>query len=163
MVERADGVGTAAHARDNRIRKAPLLRKHLLLDLLGNDRLKIPHNRGERVRSHDRTEAVVGVADSRCPLAHGLRNRVLQGCGAGLYGNHRSAQKSHAVHVQSLADCILLAHEHHALHAEQRRCRGGGHAVLPCTGLGDQAGLAHLLRKKGLPQHVVNLVSAGVV
>ena len=58
---------------------------------------------------------------------------------------------------------VLLAHEDHALHAHQRRGGGGRHAVLAGAGLGDQAGFAHLFREQRLTEHVVDLVSAGVV
>jgi hypothetical protein len=40
---------------------------------------------------------------------------------------------------------------------------GGGHAVLPGAGFGDDAPLAHALGEQALPEGVVDLVRAGVV
>ena len=64
MVEAADGIGTAAHAGDDGIGQPAFLFQHLLLDLLGDDRLEITDDGGERVRPHDGTEAVMGIVRS---------------------------------------------------------------------------------------------------
>ena len=80
-----------------------------------------------------------------------------------LTGMTSAPSRLHAVHVERLTNGVLLAHEHDAFHAHQRRRGRGSHAVLTRTGLGDQAGLAHLLGQQRLSQHVVYLVRAGVV
>ena len=58
--------------------------------------------------------------------------------------------------------CVHLPHIDEALHAEQSGGRGGGHAVLTRARLGDEAPLAHPPGQQGLPDHVVELVRAGV-
>src|SRR5262249_27907526 len=63
---------------------------------------------------------------------------------------------------QGLALDVLGAHVDFALEAEQRRRRGRGHAVLPSARLGDEPSLLHPRGEQSLPQHVVDLVRAGV-
>ena len=46
IVEAANGVGAAAHAGNDGVRQVAFLFQHLLLDLLGNNRLKITHGCG---------------------------------------------------------------------------------------------------------------------
>ena len=75
---------------------------------------------------------------------------------------HLGAQQLHAKDVERLALDIFLAHEDLALHAEARRHRGGGHAVLAGAGLGDDAPLAHAPRQQDLAHGVVDLMRAGV-
>ena len=58
-------------------------------------------------------------------------------------GTHLGAEQLHPEDVEGLAVDVDLTHVHHALHAEQRGDGGGGHAVLPGPGLGDEARLAH--------------------
>ena len=163
IVETANGIGAAAHAGNDGIRQAAFLFQHLFLDLLGNNRLKITHDSGERMRAHHRAEAVMGVADAAGPLAHGFGHSILQRTGAAGDGNDLRAQKTHPVDVQGLTFGVLLAHEHHALHAHQGSGSGGGNAMLTGTGLGDEAGLAHLFGQQRLPENIVDLVRTGVI
>ena len=76
---------------------------------------------------------------------------------------HPGAQQPHAVDVERLAAHVLLPHVDVALHVEQRRRRGRGHAMLSRAGLCEQTGFAHLLRQQRLAEHVVDLVRARVV
>ena len=163
VVEGADGVRSAADARDDGIREAALLLEHLLLDLLRDHRLKITHDRRKRVWAHDRAEAVVRVLDAARPLTHRLGNRILQGAGAVGDRDHLRSEKAHLVDIERLALRIHLPHENHALHPHERRDRRGRHTVLARTGLCDEAGLAHLLREQRLAEAVVDLVGARVV
>ena len=163
MIEAADGVGASAHAGDHRVGKPSLLFHELLFDFLRDHRLKIPHDGGERVRPHHRTEAVVGVADPGGPLAHGFRNRVLQRGSPGPYRDDFGSEQTHAVDIEGLPPGILLSHENHALHSHQRCRRGRCHPVLACARFRDQTGLSHFFCKKRLSQHVVDLVRAGMV
>ena len=163
MVERADSVGATAHAGDHRVGELAFFLQHLLFDLLGDHRLKITDHGGEGVGTHDGADAVVGVMDPAGPFDHGLIHRVLQSSGAAGDGDDLRTQQTHPVHVQRLPDGVLFAHEHHTFHIHQCRCGGGCHTVLTGTGLGNEAGLAHLLGKERLTQHIVDLVGAGVV
>ena len=163
VVEGADGVRSAADARDDGIREVPLLLEHLLLDLLRDHRLEVTHDRRERVRPHDGAEAVVGVLDTARPLTHRLGNRVLQGAGAVRNRDHLRSEKAHLVDIERLALRVHLAHEDHALHTHERRDGRGRHAVLTRTGLRNETRLAHLLREQRLPEAVVDLVRTRVI
>ena len=163
VVETPHGIGSSTHTGDHRVGKPPLLLHKLRLDLSGNHRLEIPHNCGERVRAHHRAKAIVCIRNPGSPLPHRLGNRILQGGRPRLHRNHLRPQKPHTVHIQRLPDSIFLAHKHHALHAHQRRRRGRGYPVLPRSRLRNQSGFAHLLCKKGLPQHIVDFVGSCVV
>ena len=57
---------------------------------------------------------------------------------------------------------VFAPHEDFALHAEQGTYGRGGNTVLSCTGLGNDAPLAHASRQQRLPERVVDLVRAGV-
>ena len=105
----------------------------------------------------------MGVADAAGPLAHSFGHGILQRAGAAGDGNDLCAQKTHPVDVQGLTLGVLLAHEHHTLHAHQGSGRGGGNAMLTGTGLGDEAGLAHLFGQQRLSENIVDLVRTGVV
>ena len=163
MIKASDGVGASAHAGDHRVGKPSFLFHELFFDLLRDHRLKIPHDGGKRMRPHHRTQTVMGIADPGGPLPHGFRNRVLQGGRSGRDRDHLGSQQAHAVDVEGLSSGVLLSHENHALHSHQRGRRGRRHSVLARSRLRDQTGFSHFLRKEGLPQHVVDLVRAGVV
>ena len=75
---------------------------------------------------------------------------------------HFGAEHAHAEDVQRLARHVVRAHVDDAFQAEQRADGGGGHAVLPRTGLGDDAALAHPAGEQRLAERVVDLVRAGV-
>src|SRR5690606_14727738 len=62
-----------------------------------------------------------------------------------------------------LALRVDLAHVDRALEAEELRGGRGGDAVLAGARLGDDARLADAARQERLPEHVVDLVAAGVV
>ena len=98
----------------------------------------------------------------RDPVADGLVDGVFQSLGTGLYADDLGLQQAHAVDVQRLAADILLAHVHDALQAQHGAGGGGGHAVLPRAGLGDDSLLAHVLGQERLPEGVVDLVGACV-
>ena len=163
MIEASDRVRSAAHTCDDCIGKSAFLLKHLHLDLMTDNSLEITNDRGEGMRSHNRTEAVMRVVDPRSPLSHRLRNGVLKSCGSCLNRHNSCSEKLHAVNIECLTDGVLFAHEDDALHAHKRCCRSGSNSVLSGTGLGDQTGLAHLLRKERLPEHIVDLVRTCMV
>ena len=163
VVERADGVRAAADTCHHDVREFALLFEHLLLDLLGDDRLEIAHDGRERVRAHARAEAVMRIIDAARPLAKGCRAGILERARAGRNRDDLRAEQAHAVHVERLTLGVLHAHEHHALHAHQGCGRRSRNAVLTGAGFRDQTGLAHLFRQQCLTEHVVDLMGAGVV
>ena len=97
------------------------------------------------------------------PVANRLGRRVLERARAGGDGNDGGAHQPHAIDVELLPAHVLLAHVHHALEAKARTDGGGGHAVLPRPGLGDDPALPHAAGKQRLRQRVVDLVGTGVV
>ena len=163
VVEGPDGVGAAAHAGHHRVGQLALLLPELLPDLPGDDGLEVPDDGGERMGTHDRAQAVVGVADAARPLPHSLGDSVLQGGCAGGDGHYPRPQQPHFIDIEGLAPGILLPHEHHALHTHEGGGGGGGHAVLPRSGLRDEPSLAHPLGQERLTQHVVDLMGSRVV
>ena len=56
IIKSSDGIGAAAYAGQDNIRKSALFFQHLLFDLLGNNCLEITDNSRERVGSHNRSQ-----------------------------------------------------------------------------------------------------------
>ena len=162
-MEDTDGVRSAADAGRHRIGQPAGLLLHLDPRLHADDALEVAHHDGERVRPGRGAEAVVGVVRVGDPVAEGFVDGVLEGRRTGLDGDHGAAQQPHPGDVQRLPGGVDSTHVDDALEAEQRTCRRGRDAVLAGAGLGDDAGLAHALGQQRLPQHVVDLVGAGVV
>ena len=146
MVEGSDGVASAADAGEHGVGQAAFLLLQLLFYFAADDGLEIAHHGGEGVRAHDRPQAIMRVVDAAGPFAERFVDGVFERSGAGIYGVHLSSEQAHFVHVERLALGVLAPHVDDAFHVEQRRRRGGGHAVLACAGFGDQARFAHLLR-----------------
>ena len=115
------------------------------------------------MRSDDRAENVVRVIHAGHPVAHGLVDRIAKRARATGDRSHFGAQQPHAEHVGCLAPNVLFTHVDDAGQTEPGTGRGGGHAMLPRSGLGDDARLAHADGQQRLPQRVVDLVRAGVV
>ena len=143
--ERADRVGTAAHAGHDDVGQTPLGGQQLGARLVADHALKVSHELREGVRASGRSEDVVGRLDVGHPVAERLVNCILKGCGPGGHRDDLGAQHLHASHVESLTFSVLAAHVDRALEAQQRGRRRGGHAVLPSASLGDDARLAELL------------------
>ena len=162
-VEDAHRVGPAADAGGDRVGQPAGAVQHLGAGLQADDPLEVADDHRERVRPGHRAEQVERVVDGGHPVPERLVDGVLEGGGAGLDGDHLGAQQPHPGDVQRLPLRVDPAHVDAAVQAEQRRGGGGGHPVLTGTGLGDQPGLAHPLGQQRLPQHVVDLVAAGVV
>ena len=162
-MEQADGVGATSHAGHQGVGQFAGLLQGLAPGLATDDALEIPHQQRIGVRARHGADDVKGVVDIGHPVAHGLVHRVLEGARARGDGHDFGAQQLHAVHVQGLAAHILLTHEHLALQAEARGNGGRCHAVLAGTGLGRDAGLAHVLGEQRLAHGIVHLVGAGVI
>ncbi|MDQ1113646.1 hypothetical protein QE418_003094 [Microbacterium testaceum] len=131
--------------------------------LFADDLLEVADHRREGVGAGGRAEDVVGRLDRGDPVAVRLVDRVLEGARPGRDGDDLGAEETHACDVESLALGVDLAHVDDALEAEQGRGRRGGDTVLAGAGLGDHTGLAETFGEQRLPQHVVDLVRAGVV
>ena len=99
------------------------------------------------------------VTQSRERLVH----RVLEGLRALLHGPHFRAQHLHAEDVRLLPLDIERAHVDDAFEAEARAGGRGRDAMLARAGFGDDALFAHAAGEQDLPDHVVDLVGAGVV
>ena len=110
----------------------------------------------------DAADEVVGGLDVGDPVADGLVDGVFQGAGARLDADDLGFQQTHTVDVEGLAADVFLAHVDDALQPQHGAGGGGGDAVLPGAGLGDDAPLAHVLCQEGLAEGVVYLVGAGV-
>ncbi len=96
------------------------------------------------------------------PIPHRFADGVLKRLAAIGDPDHFRSQQAHAKHVELLAAHVLNAHVDDAFEPKQRADGGGGHAVLPRAGFGNDALLAHAAGEKSLPQAVVDLVRAGV-
>ena len=107
--------------------------------LLADDALELAHHVRERMGSHHRAEAVVGVStvathSRSASFTASLRVRLPE------VTVRTSAPRSSMRNTfSSWRFGVDLAHEHRALEAEQRGRRGRGHAVLAGPGLGDHA------------------------
>ena len=130
--------------------------------LVADDALELAHHPRVRVRPDDRTDAVVRGLDRRDPVAQRLVDRVLERRAARLDGDDLRAEQLHPPDVERLALDVDRAHEHHAVEPEQRGRGRRRHAVLARARLGDDAPLVHLAGQQRLPEHVVDLVRAGV-
>jgi hypothetical protein len=161
--EQPGGVGATADARDQRVGQPALGGEHLGARLAADHRLQLAHHPRVRVRAGDRADQVERVADVGHPVAHRLVHRVLECPGTGRHRDDAGAEQAHAEDVELLARDVLGAHVDLARHAEQRRDRRGGDAVLAGPRLGDEAALAHAPRQQRLADAVVDLVRAGVV
>ena len=105
----------------------------------------------------------MGRFDAAHPIAEGLVHGVAQGPRTAADRPDLRPQQLHAEDIGPLAADVFFAHVDDALQAEVGTGRGGGHAVLPGAGLGDDPPLAHAQRQQGLAQRVVDFVGPGVV
>ena len=96
------------------------------------------------------------------PVADRLTRRFLERLRSELDGTHLRAEQAHPLDVGPLPPHVLGAHVHDALEAEAGADRRRGHAVLPCTCLGNDPALAETLRQDGLAERVVELVRSSV-
>ena len=162
-MEDADGVGSPADAGGDRVGQPTGLVQHLGPGLQTDDALEVAHHQWERMWSGGGAETVVGVVGVGHPVTEGLVDGVLEGLRSRLHRHDRRTQQAHPGDVERLAGGVDRTHVDHALQTQQRARGRRRHPVLACTGLGDDSGLAHLLGQQCLPQHVVDLVRAGVI
>ncbi len=138
MVECASGIAATAHAGDHVIRQ---LRTLLLLQLLpylgANYGLEAGHHVRVWVRPYYRANDVMRIFGVVDPVADGFVGGVFEGFAARDGRYHGGPQQLHPLHVGLLPLHVHLAHVHDALQVGQGADGGGGHAVLPGAGLGD--------------------------
>ena len=115
------------------------------------------------MRTHHRTNCVVGMFNSRHPVAHRFVHRIFQCAATRLSWNYFCAKQTHSENVQSLALNVYFTHVHLATKAKQGCCSCRCNTVLPSACLGNNALLAHPLRQKRLTEHAIDLVRTGVV
>ena len=115
------------------------------------------------MRTHAGAQHIVGISDPPRPLSHRLGHGVFQSCRSGCHRVDLRSEKAHPVNVECLPLRILLTHEYFTLHTHESRRSSRCNAVLPRSCLRDHSCLSHLLCKKHLPQHVVDLVGACMV
>ncbi len=101
-------------------------------------------------------------ADVRDPVAHGFVDGVLQRTAARVHADNFRAKHSHARNIQALAFHIVSAHIDDALESKPRGDCGSCNAVLPRSGFGYDARLAHAHGKKSLADTIINFVRAGM-
>ncbi|MBI3555027.1 MAG: hypothetical protein HY074_02035 [Deltaproteobacteria bacterium] len=142
-VKQADGIASAAHARNELIGQLARLFQNLPARLDADDRLKVAHDERIRVRAECRAQAIICIAHIADPIAHGFAHGIFQGLRARGHGYHGSPQVFHALDIGRLPGNIDLAHVNHAFEPQQCRNSGGGYAVLSCAGFGDNSRFAH--------------------
>mmetsp|Transcript_35971 Transcript_35971/g.69870 ORF Transcript_35971/g.69870 Transcript_35971/m.69870 type:complete len:355 (+) Transcript_35971:226-1290(+) len=144
-MEHANGIRSAANARNDSIRKLTGLLKHLSPRFSADDGLEVSHDGREGVRADRGTNEVVRSADVGDPVSHSFVDCVLQSTGTGVHSNHLGSQHLHTEHIQSLSLDVSSTHVHDAL---QLQLRTGGrccYSVLPRTRLSDDAFLPQTL------------------
>mmetsp|Transcript_22518 Transcript_22518/g.54919 ORF Transcript_22518/g.54919 Transcript_22518/m.54919 type:complete len:681 (+) Transcript_22518:351-2393(+) len=162
-MEHSDRVRSTAHACQDEIGEFSRSLQHLGARLAADDRLEVPDDRRERIRSDGRPHKVVGRPDVRHPVPHSLVDSVFQSPGTALNGDHLSPEHFHPEDVQGLPFHVRGPHVHDALHL---KLGAGGcrcDPVLPGPSLCDDPVLAKPLRQERLGDGVVDLVGAGVV
>ena len=162
-MEGAHRVRSSTHARHDGAREAPDTLQRLRTRLHADDRLEVTHHPRVWCGSDDGADDVVRVGHIRHPVTDRLARGILERARPARDRNDARAHEAHPEDIERLAPHVLLAHVHDALEAEARAHRGRRDAVLPGSGLGDDAVLPHASREQHLPHRVVDLVRARVV
>ena len=146
--KRPNGVRTPTNTRHHHIRQPAGALQHLLPGLLRNNLLELLHQLRERVRAGGRPQQIVGGVQALHPIPQRHINSIRQ-CLTVLVRNrhHLRPHQPHPIHIRLLPGHIPRPHINGALHTHERRNHGGGHTMLPRTGLGNKPGLAHALRQ----------------
>ena len=162
FVEQAHRVGSTPDTSYRVVGQSANSGKKLLAGLPAYDGLKVSHHLGIWMRPHHAAYEVVRGLDVGDPVAYRLVDRILERSAATGDRANFCPEQAHPENVQGLALDVLLAHIDNALLVKHGAHGGSGYAMLPRARLGDDATLAHALRKKALPQSVVDLVRARV-
>ena len=143
LKERSDGIRTTADARHDGVGQAVFGANHLLLRLNRNDAVEIANHHRVGMRTISRAQNIMRVAHIGHPIAHGLVDGLFQRSLTCFDATDLCAHEPHPINIQGLALHVRRTHVDNALKAETCADRGGGGAVLPGAGFGDDARLAH--------------------
>ena len=161
--EHADGIAAAAHACRHDIGQETHHLLELFARLDADDRLKIAHHHGERMRPNSRADAVDRLLVVRQIILKSRIDSFLERLRAARDGHDLRAEHLHARHIRRLLLDVDLAHVDRAVEPEEGRRRRERHAVLSRARLGNDALLAHELRQKPLAHAVIELVRTRVI
>ena len=89
----------------------------------------------------------MGGRKSRCPVAQGLVDGVLEGTAARSHRNDGGAHELHAFNIGGLSNNVNCAHVDRAFQAEECADHCGCGAVLASSCFSDDARLSHALGK----------------
>ena len=145
--EHSDRIGTTADTGDDCVGKSPGHGEHLCARLGGNDAVEFTNDRGEGVRAGCSSQEIVGGRKSRCPVAQGLVDGVLEGTAARSYRNDGGAHELHSFNIGCLTNNVNCAHVDRAFQAEECADHCGCGAVLASPCFSDDARLSHALGK----------------
>ena len=98
------------------------------------------------------------VVNAACPFAQCFVYGIFKRLSAARYSVDFRAEQFHAVNVERLTLCILLAHEDFAFHAHESGRRSSGNAVLTCARFGNDACFAHAFGEQYLSQNIVQFM-----
>src|SRR4026209_1297026 len=102
-MEESYGIAAPADAGNQAIRQPAFCSKNLPPGFTSDDGLEIPDHHRIGMGSEHRTEYVVGCADIRRPIPHGLADGVLERAASRVDPSDGCTEQSHAEHVQCLA------------------------------------------------------------
>ena len=142
-VEKANGVRSAANARDEMIGQTLFGEENLLARFFADDLLKIADHLRIRMRAKNRAEKIMGGADVRDPVAHCFVDGIFQRAAAGIHAYDFRAEQAHAKNIQALALHVVSAHVNGAGEAEARGNGRRRNAMLARASFRDHALLAH--------------------
>ena len=124
----SDGVGAAAYARHDEIRKRADTFLELCLGLRRNDAVQLADNGRVRVRAGRGAEKVVRLVQGGGSITQCLVHRVLERAGACIDGYDLRPHVFHSEDVRLLALHVLGSH----LNTHSRSRRAHASAVAPC-------------------------------
>lgn len=113
--------------------------------------------------SHGRAEQIKSFFGMRTPVLQGFVDSVFEGLVSALNSHHLGAEQSHLLHVRTLACHVGCPHVNRARHLHQGAHCGRCNAVLPSTGLSNDALFPHVFGQQNLPDGIVDLVCSRVV
>ena len=103
------------------------------------------------MRTYGTANDIECIGRMTAPVTYSLVCSVLKGLVAAVNGHHLGPQHTHALHVHGLTLHIKRSHINPAGHIHKGAYGCCGHTVLSCTGLCNDAGLAHALGQEDLP------------